>query len=220
MGIKEVGGDVHVADHAVLVEMVRGILVPDDLANLEFLVDEGERHFTGWDKDWIKIEAMLGIMEVLEVMDRPRMMELEEMREEMMQVEEMMEVEAMMEGKAMMEREAMMVIQPFVNAATCGPRGAALVVGPTVLEHYLLLFSEEMFDITVQETNRYARQYLASHQLTPRARAKSWRPVTKPEMKVLFGLHFLTGNSTKSVLSWTSSSQTSSLSMFLISKSA
>ena len=81
IGIKEVGGDL--ADLVVLVELARGVLVPDDLCNLEFLVpNEGAGHFTGWDKDWTKME----------VMDRPIMMEA------MMDLEAMMEMEAMMVG--------------------------------------------------------------------------------------------------------------------------
>ena len=66
-------------------------------------------------------------------------------------------------------------------------------VDPTSLDHLLLFFTEEMFDLTVAETNRYAEQYLANTELTPGQRANKWRPVTKEEMKVFFGLHMLSG---------------------------
>ena len=51
-----------------------------------------------------------------------------------------------------------------------------------------------LFEHLVTESNRYADQYLRSHQPLPRhARAASWKPVTIPEMKKFLAIYFLSG---------------------------
>ena len=85
------------------------------------------------------------------------------------------------------------ILEPFLNEDMAGPKGEALNVDPTSLDHLLLYFTEEMFDLTVAETNRYAEQYLDNAELTPGQRANTWRPVSKEEIKVFFGLHMLSG---------------------------
>ncbi len=48
---------------------------------------------------------------------------------------------------------------------------------------------EELIDLLVHETNRYARQHLQSHpDLPPHSRGRNWRPVSAEEMKAFLGL--------------------------------
>ena len=60
-------------------------------------------------------------------------------------------------------------------------------------EYFKLIFDDTFMDRIVTETNRYASQYLADAVLSPRARAKSWKPVTAEEVEVFLGLVLLTG---------------------------
>ena len=48
-------------------------------------------------------------------------------------------------------------------------------------------------DLLVQETNRYASQFIAGKNLTPSSRANTWKPTNKDELKVFLGLVLLTG---------------------------
>ena len=57
------------------------------------------------------------------------------------------------------------------------------------------MFDETFLENIVAETNRYASQYLAKNlgTLSPRARARSWKPVTRNELEIFLGLVLLTG---------------------------
>ena len=48
-------------------------------------------------------------------------------------------------------------------------------------------------DLLVEETNRYASQYLTRQNLTPSARGNAWKPTNTNEIKVFLGPVLLTG---------------------------
>lgn len=52
------------------------------------------------------------------------------------------------------------------------------------IEYFNLFFTHDLWLFIVNETNRYATDFLNSHQImSPQARAKKWKPVTIMEMK-------------------------------------
>ena len=62
-------------------------------------------------------------------------------------------------------------------------------------EYFRQIFDEEFLDLVVTQTNLYASQYLTKNmaQLSPRARARSWKPLTSNELEIFLGLVLLTG---------------------------
>ena len=58
-------------------------------------------------------------------------------------------------------------------------------------EYFLQIFSEEILDQLVQETNRYARQSSESNER--RRVSLAWRDVTKQELKAFFGISIIMG---------------------------
>ena len=63
-----------------------------------------------------------------------------------------------------------------------------------VTELIYLFFTDELMEILVTETNRYANQYFQKTQvLQQHSRARAWRPVTVDEMEKWLGLTLLTG---------------------------
>ena len=60
-------------------------------------------------------------------------------------------------------------------------------------EYFKHVFNDVLFDLLVEETNRYAGQYIARSVLLPNSRAKKWKPVTREEMQKFLGLVLLTG---------------------------
>lgn len=63
----------------------------------------------------------------------------------------------------------------------------------TVLDSFLLFFDNDIMQHIVNETNRYAEQYLQSHTLKRHSRLHKWQPVTIEEMYVLFAVYMLMG---------------------------
>ena len=61
------------------------------------------------------------------------------------------------------------------------------------LDYFRLIFTDELLEKVVEETNRYASQYLSANPLSPSARAKLWKNVDKDELMVFLGLVMLTG---------------------------
>ena len=57
----------------------------------------------------------------------------------------------------------------------------------TAKEFFQLFVTEELFDMIVEETNRYARQCIA------RKPDQKWYDTTREEMEAFFGLHMLFG---------------------------
>ena len=52
---------------------------------------------------------------------------------------------------------------------------------------------DELVDILVRETNRYAEQHLASAKLGPQSRSHMWTPTTLQEMKLFIAMTMLMG---------------------------
>jgi len=44
------------------------------------------------------------------------------------------------------------------------------------LDYIELFLTDEVVNIMVEETNRYAEQYIQSHTLKPRSRVRQWEP--------------------------------------------
>ena len=63
------------------------------------------------------------------------------------------------------------------------------------LEFFKLFFTDELIDIIVTETNRYAGQFLAENQgaLKERSRAKEWKETDAKEIKVFLALLLMQG---------------------------
>ena len=61
------------------------------------------------------------------------------------------------------------------------------------LQYFQLVFNDALMNLLVQETNRYASQYITGQNLAPPSRANVWKPTNKDELKVFFGLVLLTG---------------------------
>ena len=56
------------------------------------------------------------------------------------------------------------------------------------LDYFRLIFTDELLEKVVEETNRYASQYLSANPLSPSAQAKLWKNVDKDELMVFLGL--------------------------------
>ena len=56
-----------------------------------------------------------------------------------------------------------------------------------------LFLTSDFWNVLVTETNRYAEQYLNTNKLPSKSRFRDWKPVTVPEMKAFFALHFAMG---------------------------
>ena len=65
------------------------------------------------------------------------------------------------------------------------------------IDFFKLLLTEEIVELMVTETNRYADQFLEKTALKPKSRAQNWQPTTVPEMNRFLGLIFLMGYVTK-----------------------
>ena len=65
--------------------------------------------------------------------------------------------------------------------------------------------TDRCFDQIVEETNRYAEQFMAANILKPFSRARQWRPTDRTEIKAFFAIHLLMGLNKKSTLAsyWT-----------------
>jgi len=61
------------------------------------------------------------------------------------------------------------------------------------IDFFNLFLTEEVISLMVNESNRYADQFLEKSALKRKARAHNWRPTKAPEMKRFLGLVFLMG---------------------------
>jgi hypothetical protein len=57
-----------------------------------------------------------------------------------------------------------------------GPQGAAKHV-TDIVDIFGLLFSKEVIDTIVTETNRYAQQFVCGRELSVRSHGRAWEPV-------------------------------------------
>jgi len=63
-----------------------------------------------------------------------------------------------------------------------------------VLECFQKFIDEGMWQLFAEQTNIYAKQFLAANpNLKPRSQARSWMDTNLTEMKTLIGLHILQG---------------------------
>ena len=87
--------------------------------------------------------------------------------------------------------------QPHLESFTgnSGPTSLADVTDmENCLEYFQLIITDEVLEIVVDETNRYANQFFQSAGALPsQSRANNWKPLTLPELKVFLGLTLLTG---------------------------
>ena len=60
------------------------------------------------------------------------------------------------------------------------------VVNP--IDCYRHFITDEIIDLMVRETNRYAEQYLQAHEVSSRSKYREWKPTTDEEMLKFFGI--------------------------------
>lgn len=63
----------------------------------------------------------------------------------------------------------------------------------TPLDYFSIFMNDEVIDIIVRETNKYAKQYIDSATLLPHSRVHKWYPTTAPEMKLFLGIALMMG---------------------------
>ncbi|CAF1508640.1 unnamed protein product [Adineta ricciae] len=56
------------------------------------------------------------------------------------------------------------------------------------IDCYRHFITDEIIDLMVRETNRYAEQYLQSHEISRRSMFHQWKPTTNEEMLKFFGI--------------------------------
>ncbi|XP_063041039.1 piggyBac transposable element-derived protein 4-like [Engraulis encrasicolus] len=66
-------------------------------------------------------------------------------------------------------------------------------VNDSALDFLSLFLDDAFWNLLTVETNRYAQQFLASHELLPSSRFHGWYDVTVPEMKAFIALHLSMG---------------------------
>jgi hypothetical protein len=71
-----------------------------------------------------------------------------------------------------------------------GPQGAAKEV-TEIVDVFKLFFNSELVETIVEETNRYAEQFLHGRELSSRSAASAWKPVTEGDIYVVLGLLML-----------------------------
>ena len=81
-------------------------------------------------------------------------------------------------------------------AGNPGPTTLANVMDiENCVEYFQLIIKDEILNIVVEETNRYADQFFLSKAgtLPTHSRANNWKPLTIPELKIFLGLTLATG---------------------------
>jgi hypothetical protein len=56
------------------------------------------------------------------------------------------------------------------------------------IDCYRHFITDEIIDLMVRETNRYAEQYLQTHDISKRSKSRQWKPTTNAEMLKFFGV--------------------------------
>ena len=75
-----------------------------------------------------------------------------------------------------------------------GPTDQAIIDDiESPMDYFNLIFDNDLLDLIVNETNLYASQHIARHELRPHSRARQWKETTQEELKIYFGLYMLTG---------------------------
>jgi hypothetical protein len=73
-----------------------------------------------------------------------------------------------------------------------GPQGAEKR-GDRNCDVFELFFNSELVDKIVEETSRYAEQFLRGHKLSSRSTSRAWKLVTEGEIYVVLGPFMLVG---------------------------
>jgi hypothetical protein len=73
-----------------------------------------------------------------------------------------------------------------------GPQGAAKEV-TEIVDVFELFFESQLVEKIVEETNRYAEQFLRGRELSSRSATRAWKHVTEGEIYVVLGLFMLMG---------------------------
>jgi len=68
-----------------------------------------------------------------------------------------------------------------------------LPANPTAFDFFSLYFDDDIIDLIVAETNRYADQYISRNEIAPHSPVKTWQPTDRDEMKTFLGLATLMG---------------------------
>ena len=56
------------------------------------------------------------------------------------------------------------------------------------IDCYRHFITDEIIDLMVRETNRYAEQYFQTHKITSRSKFRQWKPTTDQEMLKFLGI--------------------------------
>jgi hypothetical protein len=56
------------------------------------------------------------------------------------------------------------------------------------IDCYRHFITDEIIDLIVRETNRYAQQYLQNHEISRRSILHQWKPITSEEILKFFGI--------------------------------
>jgi hypothetical protein len=56
------------------------------------------------------------------------------------------------------------------------------------IDCYRHFITDEIIDLMVRETNRYADQYFETHEISRRSKFRQWKPNTDEEMLKFFGI--------------------------------
>lgn len=70
---------------------------------------------------------------------------------------------------------------------------ATLPDNATALDYLQLYLTDAIMDVIVEQTNKYAEQYIAKNVIKPHSSVKHWIPTTRDEMVAFFGLCVLMG---------------------------
>ena len=88
--------------------------------------------------------------------------------------------------------------QPQLQSFTGNPGPTSLASSTDIencLEYIQLIVTDDILDMVVNKTNRYANQFFLStaNALPRQSRANKWKPLILPELKIFLGLTLLTG---------------------------
>ena len=87
-------------------------------------------------------------------------------------------------------------LQNFFRPGFIGPKH--IPEDPTENDIMKLFLNDNFYDLAIQETNRYAENYVTNATLKENSRAHKWTPVTRDEMQAFIALLLLTGISKRS----------------------
>lgn len=72
----------------------------------------------------------------------------------------------------------------LVQEVTSGSRDTTILP----IDCYRHFITDEIIDLMVRETNRYAEQYLQTHNISRRSKSRQWKPTNDTEMLKFLGI--------------------------------